>query len=214
MSLFTYIDAKTALAARLGHRSDITDAQLQKYLDQAQFIFATNVLGCEGFDRVSSPCPLVLGQSSYSMSGNWGEQMPKFWAISHVRNDTDGFYMRRGEFETYLSYHVVPDGVPTMWIRNGYQFFIFQAPSKATTLTFYYRAQPDPGVYQVGDDWFDGLVQLAQYYALAEIGKGAARQDVKAGLPGPIQVALTSPLSPMMWESVHDSQQGVYPGRF
>jgi hypothetical protein len=211
MSLFTYTDAKTALAARLGHRGDVTDAQLQKYLDQAQFIFATNVMGCEGFDRIGTGA-LTIGQTGYSITGAFS--LPKFWAISHVRNETDKFYMRRGEFETYLSYQTVPDGIPTMWIRNGFQFYIFQAPTKATTLTFYYRAIPDPGVYQVGDDWFDGLVQLAQYYALAEIGKGAARQDVKAGLPGPIQVALTSPLSPMMWESVHDSQQGVYPGRY
>ena len=211
---FTWTDAKASLAARLGHRSDMTDAMLTRYLDQAQYILATNVMGCEGFDRVSTLCPLTIGQTNYSISGAWGVQMPKFWAISHVRNDTDDLYMRRGEFEQWLSYQSIPQGNPTMWIRNGYQFYIFQAPSKATNLLFYYRAIPDSGAYQCGDDWFDGLVQLAQYYALADIGKGSARQEVKAGLPGPLQLALTSPLSPMMWESVHDSQQGVSPGRF
>lgn len=209
MALFVMADAKASLSARLGHRTDVTDPMLQKYIDQAQYLIATNIRGVEPFDEVSPPEGLVIGQSIYDMVANFS--LTQFWAISYVRNDTDNLLMHRGVYEDYLALNTVPNGVPSMWTRANAQFYLFQAPTKSTTLIFYYRRIPTVGTYEAGDEWFDTVVQVAQYYALADIGKASSRQDVKAGLPTQVQMALTLPMAQQSWEATYQSDMGVTP---
>lgn len=213
MPIYAYSDATTSLNARLGHRTDLTNTRLGQWIDQAQYIIATNVRALPMLEMTSPPLGLVIGQYQYTFN-YWPSQLTQFWALRSVHNDTDKILMQRAEFSIWTQMpQPIQDGIPTQWCRYGNNFNLFQAPTKSTSITMYYRRIPTPGALELGDEWFDHIVQLAQYFALTEIGKFQMKQSVLQILPQQIQLALSHPLTPLEWEASYDEELGVQPWR-
>jgi hypothetical protein len=209
MAIYSFTNAKDALKARIGHRTDQTDARLGQWINQAQLLISTNIKGVEVFDVKSALKALTIGVNEYTIIGS-GLVLSDFWALENIKNETDKLFMRRGEWDTLTQIQTVPAGNPTRWVRKYNKLYLFSAPTKVTNITLFYRRIATVDVLEVGDDWFDHLVNIALYYAVSDIGRGESKNAIAQSLPQTVQIALVAPLLPSTWEALHDKDLSVY----
>lgn len=210
MPLYTFTDAKNHLKKRVGNRSDITDTEYGKYINQAQQVMATNIKGLETFDTTIDK-PLTIGQNIYTIGAGAQIAIPNFFAISSIKRlAPDIQLMRRAEWRMLDSYTTFPNGPPIFWARQN-NLLVFQAkPTVATTVQIRYRRLATVDVLDVPDEWFEHLLNLAMVFVYPTIGRNKERDDLFKKLPTQLQLGALNPLSPNQWEALADQDLGFY----
>jgi len=209
MPLYSFVDAKTHLKKRVGNRSDITDSEYGKYVNQAQQVMATNVKGLEPFDMLSAGKTIPPNTDNIAIASTL--TLPTLWAIEGIRNQTTRQRMWRADWlELSRLPTPLPVGPLTRWVRRYGLLYFFSTSPTPTELFFYYRRVATPDVLEVPDEWFEHLLNLAAVFIYPTIGRNKERDDLFKKLPSQLQLGALNPLTATQWEALNDQNLGFY----
>jgi hypothetical protein len=213
MAIYSFVDARAQLKARTGHRTDLTDTDFDKFLNQAQLVLATNVKGLDVFDSFASPL-LIPANATTVTIGVGGFNLTNFWAVESMRNLTIGQFMSRGGWNELSRLTTVPEGPQLRWLRRFNQFWFFTKQATVTTqVSINFRRLPVLGTLETPDEWFEHLLNIASIYVYPTIGRNKERDVLFQRLPQNLQLAVVNPTTPSMWESVNDENLSFYAER-
>ena len=213
MSIYGINDALSQLRARIGHRNDINDVDMTKFINQAQLVLATNIKGLDVFDEFASPVIIPAGVTTVPI-GAGGFNLTTLWAVESMRNLTVNQFMMRGGWNELSRISSIPEGPQLRWLRRYDLFWFFsKQASQATQVSVNYRRVPALGVIEVPDEWFEHLINVASIFAYPSVGRVKDRDVLFQRLPQNLQLAVVNPTTPNMWEAVNDEGLSFYSER-
>ena len=166
---------RTALTRRLGNRTEFSDADKDKWLDDGLLDLCTRRITLRSLERIGSPVSSQVGIANYPR--------PTDAFALHYLVDTgnskvlDAF---EGTFEAYLKAiqqeQPTASTIPTHFAEWGNNFYVFNTPQVATiTWTPYYYARPSMGTGandspDIEVEWHYPIEIIASQHAFKAIG--------------------------------------------
>lgn len=140
----TRLEMRTDVKKRLGNRTDVTDADIDKWLNDALLDLTTRRVHIDELEK-SGGITTQVGVTAYSYPSN------KTFAILYVYDPSEKRILNRwdGTYESYLRAHGAhesnSDDIPTHHIQYGGMINLFPTPQDVRGIVIYFYSLPTLG---------------------------------------------------------------------